>query len=342
MNANDFPLFPVRGAHGPEVCEAARFYLGIVHELPFEQVSILSEHVRECPTCATEFRLLQQATRLVAQLPASAPSARVDRAVQLALQNRTAAARIAKRSSGSNIHRLVQRSARRTARRPWQSVVGLSAVLALVVLLLLVGLFWRGLFFPSSNAQAFQLPADLSWNGYVLHYIRPMLDSQGKTYQVEVYQDLGSNQMHIESSMQGQFDVVVVTGPGTETQDMLGKDMMHHVAELGSGVQNWSVDGSLFDLAQLRQGLGTHQLVYLGKETVQGLLVYLVQASDGEVLLLNMQYFPVNVLQHFTRAGSGTMLYTTFDVMPSSIVSASMWDMQVPSGFRMGQLPARS
>jgi hypothetical protein len=123
---------------------------------------------------------------------------------------------------------------------------------------------------------------------------------------------------------------------------MLGKDMMHHIAEVGSGVQTWSMDDSLFTLAYLRQGLATHQLVYLGNETWQGQSVYLLRAGQGEVLLLNMHYFPVNVLQHFTSIGSGTTLYTTFNVMPAAVVSASLWNMQVPAGFRMGQLPSRS
>jgi hypothetical protein len=339
MNEIDLPALPPMGARGPQVCAAVRFYIAIVDDLPFEQVHVLSEHIQSCEECATEFRLLQQVTHQVAMLPVSAPSAHVDTALLAAIQNRGAA-------PGSSIQLYTKR--RRTAltqqrtsnqRRPgsrrWSGPLALAAVL---VVLILAGAFLHGLLFPSNNAQAFQIPSNLSWNGYVLHYTQTIATSNGQSYQVEVYQDLGSNQMHIESTLPGQFDVVVVT----DDQSMLGEDMLHHVAEMGGNAEHWVVDGSLFNLTTLRQNLSAQQIIYLGKETYQGQQVYLVRASNGQVLLLNIHYLPITVLTNYTGPGTGTSLYKTFILMQSAQVSDTMWDMQVPSGFQMGQLPARS
>src|SRR5579885_2505619 len=93
MNNLDLPPFPTMDEKGPQVCERVRFYLAIVDELPFEQVRILSEHLKGCAECAAEFQLLRQATHLIATLPESKPSARVDAAVLAALQHRQRAAR---------------------------------------------------------------------------------------------------------------------------------------------------------------------------------------------------------------------------------------------------------
>lgn len=332
MNNVDLPPFPVPGARGLQVCEAVRFYLAIVNDLSFEQVSVLSQHVQTCPQCAAEFRMLQQATVLVANLPASIPSPHVDAAIRAALKAREEASRASVQLYTKN--RKPSR-ARQPALRSWTTGLSLVAVLLLIVL---AGIFLHGLLFPASSARAFQIPDSLSWNGYVLHYIQNETDSQGQSYQVEVYQDLGTSQMHIESTMSGQFDVVVVT----DSQTMIGEDMMHHVAQTGDGAAPWAVDGSIFDLAQLRQNLDAHRISYLGTETFKGKEVYLVRVSASQVLLLDTHYLPVNVLQNFISTGTGNSPYTTFELMPTAQVSDSMWDMQVPSGFRMGQLPAKS
>jgi hypothetical protein len=339
MNEIDFPPFPAMGARGPLVCKAVCFYLAIVDELPFGQVSVLSEHVQTCQECAAEFRVLQGATRLVASLPESVPAAHVDQAILAAIQKQGETARASVQlhtkkyaTTGPLVRQL---PTRKKASRRWPGALAVAAVLLVLVL---AGIFLRGLIFPSGSAQAFRLPDNLSWNGYVLHYTQTLSDSKGQQYQVEVYQDLGTNQMHIESSMQGQFDVVVVT----DAQTMVGEDMMHHVAQMGNGVEPWAVDGSMFDLAHLRQSLTSRQMTYLGKETFQGQVVYLVQVGSGQVLLLNMHYFPVTVLHNFTTSGTGAPLYTTFTLMQSIQVSDSMWNMEVPPGFHMGQLPAKS
>ena len=339
MNNLDLPPFPALGAHGPQVCEAVRFYLAIVDELPFEQVRILSEHVKGCEECAADFRLLQQATRALAALPESAPSSRVDDAILTFLRSQQPEPR-----SFIQLHPEKQipvqiptsPSKKRTSVSRRRAGT-LALVAALLLVLAFAAVFLRGLIWPVST-QAFVLPSKLSWNGYVLHYTQTKVDTRGKLYEVEVYQDLGTNQMHIESMMQGTFDIVVVT----DQQNMLGKDMMHHIAQEGDSVANWAVDGSTFDLAQLRQDLADQRATYLGESTFVDQQVYQIRASNGQILLLNMSYLPVNVLKTTANAGTAKAVYTVCVLMHTAEVSDSMWNMQVPANFRMGTLPTRS
>jgi hypothetical protein len=336
MNDLDLPPFPAIGEKGPHVCERVRLYLAIVDELPFEQVGILSEHVRSCEGCAAEFRQLQEATRLLASLPESIPSARVDAAILAALKSGSRSLQLdTEKPLAVTPRPRLNRQRRPISARQRTSLLALAAAILLVLTL---GILLRGLIFHSTDASAFHLPANLSWNGYVLHYTQNKLDAQGRTYQVEVYQDLATNNMHIESSMEGMFDVVVVT----DNANMLGKDMMHRVAQKGSGVENWAMDGSIFDLSQLRQELATRRALYLGKGTFQGEDVYQIRVSSGQVLLLTMQYLPAGVLRAFNGPGTGISVYKTFALMSSAQISESMWNMQVPAGFRMGSLPTSS
>lgn len=341
MNNLDLPPFPVLGTRGPQVCEAVRFYLAIVDELPFEQVRILSEHVKGCQACAAEFRLLQQTTRMLATLPESIPSARVDEAIMAFLRNqqptKLASVQLHPEKQPTNLRSMPPTRKRAPSAR--HRVGALALVAAVLLLLALAGVFARGLIWPTSNSQqAFTLPGNLSWSGYVLHYIQTKDDAHGKSYQVEVYQDLGTNQMHIELMMQGEFDVVVVT----DQQNMLGEDMMHHVAQEGNSVSNWAVDGSTFDLTNLRQDLAAQRATYLGQNTFAGQQVYQIRTSNGQVLLLNMQYLPVNVLSTSTNSSTSAPMYATCELMHTAQVSDSMWDMHVPANFRMGKLPTKS
>lgn len=341
MNNLDLPPFPVLGASGPQVCEAVRFYLALVDELPFEQVRILSEHVKGCYACAAEFQLLQQTTRMLATLPESVPSARVDDAILTFLRSQQpahpASVQLHPEKQPINLHQTPP--LRRRASSARRRVGTLALVAAVLLVLALAGVFARGLIWPTSGTQqAFALPGNLTWSGYVLHYIQTKNDAHGKSYQVEVYQDLGTNQMHIESMMQGEFDVVVVT----DQQDMLGEDMMHHVAQKGNGVSNWAVDGSTFDLADLRQDLASQRAVYLGQSTFANQPVYQIRTSNGQVLLLNMQYLPVNALDNGTNVSTSAPMYATCTLLHSAQVSDSMWDMHVPANFHMGELPTKS
>ncbi|HEY1348099.1 MAG TPA: hypothetical protein VGF67_00565 [Ktedonobacteraceae bacterium] len=321
MSNLDLPSFPGIGEKGAQVCARVRFYLAIVDELSFEQVRILSEHLKGCAQCAAEFQILRQATRLVATLPQSTPSARVDAAVLAALQHRQTVAQATARAHAPG--RL------RSGRRAWALVAALLTVIA-------TGLFMHGLL--AGSRAGLQLPANLSWHGYVLHYTQTMNNPGGQPYQIEVYQDLGTNNMHVESNLPGKFDVVVVTDRST----MLGKDMMHHIAQMGSRVEDWATDGSLFDLDQLRHDLATGSANYLGQGNFQGQPVYQIRLENGQILLLSMSYLPVNALRNFHGQGTGVPIYQTCQLLLFAQVSDSLWDMQVPSGFQMGQLPAHS
>lgn len=334
----DFPPFPPAGARGPQVCTSMRFYLSIINDLSLEQTRALSAHLQECPDCTAEYQRLGHATQLVASLPESEPSAHVDEAIRAAIARRGNLARTTHRAilpETSTDARLSTVHPARAPRRRGASVLALAAILLLA---LLAGILWRGLTWTGNAPVAFQLPASLSWNGYVMHYTQTRFDAQGHSYLVEVYQDLGTNQMHIESSMPGKFDVVVVI---TSTE-MLGKDMMNHIAQVGHGVESWTIDGSVFDLGRLRQDLASKHASYLGKGTFKGQPVYQVLTSSGEVLLLDIRYRPVGVLYSLSGPNAGQQVYGNCQLMFSAQVAESMWDMSIPPGFQMGTLPTRS
>ncbi len=80
---------------------------------------------------------------------------------------------------------------------------------------------------------------------------------------------------------------------------------------------------------------------FLDKDMFRGQAVYRIRCSNGMVLLLNMQYEPVNVLRGAVGPGTGEPVYDSLDMMPSSHVAGEMWDMRVPAGFKMGALPGK-
>ena len=131
------------------------------------------------------------------------------------------------------------------------------------------------------------------------------------------------------------IDVIAVGN----NQETLGMDTLHHVAQMGA--DNWMVDDSLFDLAQLRHDFQTKGATYIGIETFGGQTVYRIRCKDGLVMLLDMQYRPVNVLRGAAGPGTGEPIYTDLQLLAPSQVSVSMWDMSVPPGYHMGTLPAQ-
>ncbi len=133
--------------------------------------------------------------------------------------------------------------------------------------------------------------------------------------------------------MGNQLDVVVVS----DNHKMLGLDMMHHVAQWHADA--WGVDDSTFDLATLRGDLQARRAAYLGKGHFGAAEVYRIRCRNGEVLLLDMHYRPVNVLAN--APGTGTPMYDTVKLLPDSQVPGDMWDMNMPSDFHMGKLPAK-
>jgi len=91
----------------------------------------------------------------------------------------------------------------------------------------------------------------------------------------------------------------------------------------------------------LRHELQTKSAVYLDKENFRGQEVYRIHCKDGLVMLLDMNYMPVNVLQGTSNSDMARPMYDSLKLMPSSEMHSSMWDMSVPPGFHMGTLPAK-
>ncbi len=323
------PPLPAAGVSGPEVCAVVRLYLAVWDDLSPVQMHAISEHILSCVNCAREQRLMRRATQLVASLPVSEPSSHVDRAVLTAIATRDTRSR----EHGSQPLRALPRS-----RRMGRSPSGLAALVAVAAIFMLALLLSAHFLLPgaSSHLATMQLPANLSWKDRVLYATQTMVGQGGERYHVMSYHNMAEGSMNVETVLPGKLDVVVVK----EGQKSLGLDMMHHVAQWDT--QGWDgADDSMFDLNQLRRDLQSGRCVYQGKDSFKGQDVYRLRYSNGQVLLLDMHYMPVNVLEDAHGPGTGRPMYDTLHWLPPSQVSSSMWDMQVPSGFTMGELPAK-
>jgi len=322
MNSTHLPPLPKEGESGPQVCNTVRLYLAVLDDLTPEQGNLLYKHVKTCSTCSKELQLVNGTTRLIRGLVASSPSRHVDAAI-MALQfdqNNMRTRKVMKRTPLSG----------RSIKIISQAVVALAAILLFMFLTVT-----HFIAFAPSSVKAFELPANLSWSNYVLFHSETITGANGMVYHVESYHDLGSNHMHVETMADGQVDVVVVG----DDQSMLGMDMLHHVAQWNADA--WAVDDSVFDLTELRHELQTKSAVYLDKESFRGQEVYRIRCKDGLVMLLDMNYMPVNVLQGSSSSDMAKPMYDTLKLMPTSKMPGSMWDMSVPPGFHMGTLPAR-
>jgi hypothetical protein len=324
MNTTHLPPLPPAGITGPEVCEVVRLYLAVWDDLTAEQRQAVSVHLDACANCTAMQRFMNLSTALVARLGASSPSRRVDSAIMAAIAAHNNGQRARPR------HRLVAhlRSYRGTPLRQ----AGLIAAVAVVLLTVLTTLHFVRV--PAPSQSAFILPATLTWSSYVLYHTETRLNNKGQRYHINTYHDLKTNRIHVETVEDGILDIVVVG----DTHAMLGKDMMHHVAQWGATA--WSVDESMFDLSRLRSDLQTKRAVYLGKDHFQSQDVYRIRCDNGLVLLLDMHFMPVNTLRGAAGPGTGEPMYDTLRLLSHSEVSDSMWDMSVPAGFQMGTLPA--
>ncbi len=323
MNNIDLPPLPQPGETGPHACAIVRLYLAVFDDLSPEQVELLAQHVSACPPCDEEFRHLTRSTRLVGSLPATAPSPRVDQAIIAAITAQ-------KQQRPQPILQPLARL-RRTPRRSIRLIGEIVAAAVVIMLALFASLHLSGLLGTTGTQQAFTLPAHLSWSQYVLYHSETISGRNGEVYHISSFHNLGTGQMHVETTMDSQIDVVAV---GDE-HAMLGMDEIHHVAQWGADA--WAVDDSIFDLSKLRRELQAHTAVYLDQETFRGQQVYRIRMQGGLILLLDMHYRPVNVLS----SGTGTPLYDTVKLIPASQVSSTMWNMSIPPGFHMGSLPAK-
>jgi hypothetical protein len=322
MNSTHLPPLPKEGESGPQVCNTVCLYLAVLDDLTPEQVNLLFKHIETCLTCSEEFQLMNGATRLVGGLDASFPSRRVDAAI-MGLQIDQNGMR-----TGKSVRRAPLRG--RSIKIISQAVVAIAAILLFMFLTAT-----HFIAFAPSRANAFELPANLSWSNYVLYHSETRTGANGMVYHIESYHALGTNNMHIETMADGHVDVVVV---GDE-QAMLGMDMLHHIAQWNADA--WAVDDSVFNLAELRHELQTKSAVYLDKESFRGQEVFRIRCKDGLVMLLDMNYMPVNVLQGSSNSDMAKPMYDTLKLMPASEIPTSMWDMSIPSGFQMGTLPAK-
>ena len=309
----------------PRECETTRQYLAVWDDLTTEQRHTVAAHVRTCPSCSTEHLAMNQVTRLIASLEASSPSARVDKAVMQAIA--------AQGKRGRTLHLLP--ISRQKRRKSTLQVAGLLVAAAVV----LVATFATVRFIkPPSSTQAFLLPATLSWSGYILYHSQTKIDAKGKRYRVASYDWLASGSINVETVQDGSVDVVLIE----HGSNNLGMDEMHHVAQ--ENVQGWGIDmsqESLFDMNEVRHELNTHQASYLDTDSFRGTTVYRIRCENGLVLLLDMHYRPVNILAGAVGPGTGEPIYDTVSLLPPTKVPASMWNMQVPPGFKMGVLPVQ-
>jgi hypothetical protein len=284
--------------------------MAIASDLPDDQRHILSYHLQHCVSCAQEWRLLSSVTNKISRIEASQPSARVDQAVMLAIAA----------SGRQQIHRR-QRASISQGRF-------ITAIAACVGAIAIAG------FLLVFNLQShFQLPANLTWNSYVLYHSQMMTASDGSQYHVQTYHNMATDQMNVETSMGNKVDVEVVS----DTHQTLGMDMMHHVAQWDAA--SWMSDDSQFDLSQLRADLQSGKASYLGTDTFKGQSVYRIRTAQGTILLLDHNYMPVNVLETDSKQIEQPMYDQVAWLAPAKVPS-SMWQMGVPKDFKMGQLPA--
>lgn len=309
---NTMPPIPEE-AYDPQDCITTRLHLAVLHDLPSEQVHVVYQHLNSCPTCAAEHQLLNWSTQLVANLPTSAPSAHVDQAIMAAIAARNREPVLATTSPR-----------KRTQPVRLSRLIGQMAVAAVFLLAMLTAVHFQA-------SQAFAIPASVSWNGFVLYHTETKLAANGLQYSIESYHDLATHRTHVETTMADHLDVVAI-GDG---HTILGMDMMHHIVQLGADV--WSVDDSLFDLATVRNDLQANPSLYLGKTLFNGQDTYRIRSKSGPLLLLNMQYMPVNVL----LTSTSQPMYNTLTWLHPSQVPDSMWNMTMPSGFQTGALPAK-
>src|SRR5579872_5530907 len=91
MDNSELPFLPpIPAAHqsGPEVCAVVRLYLAVIDDLPEQQIALLNAHLVTCAACMDAYRALERATQLVRNAVATAPSMRVDAAIQALIAGR--------------------------------------------------------------------------------------------------------------------------------------------------------------------------------------------------------------------------------------------------------------
>ena len=327
MDKTELPPLPAINQSGPEVCSVVQLYLAIIDDLTEEERALLHTHIAFCAACAEDYRIQDRATRLVESTPTTTPSPRVDAAIRAMIEGYG--------QRQPDIRPVPALAARRrtSSRRRIGNLAGGLVIAAALVLALFSALHFSSIL--EGTQTAFALPPNLSWSQDVLYHSETRTSADGQLYSVESYDELSTGNMHVETKMGNQLDVVAVS----DTHETVGMDMIHHVAQMGA--DQWMVDDSMFDLQQLRHAFQTKDATYIGTDTFRGQKVYRIRYRDGLVMLLDMQYRPINVLRGAVGPGTGEPVYTVLQLLPPSHVPSSMWDMNIPSGYQMGTLPGK-
>jgi hypothetical protein len=308
MNNIDLPPLPPTDRIAPEICSVVKRYLAIIADLPEEQRHQLFYHLQHCPDCSREWQVLNIVTKAVARIPSSRPSLHVEQAVLAAFSAEGQQAPV-RRHKGQ--------------RSRGGLFVTLAACLSAVAVAALVLVLHM--------QQDFQLPANLSWNTYVLYHSQTMVDSDGRHYHIQTYDNLATNQMYVKTDAGDQLQIETIS----DAKQTLGMDVMHHIAQWDAGI--WSSDDSLFNLDQLRADLQSGKALYLGKGTFQGQEVYRIRTAQGDILLLDSNYMPVNVLEAHQQADEP--VYERIAWLSPGQIPSSTWEMDVPPGYMLGHLP---
>jgi hypothetical protein len=323
----NLPPLPPEGS--PDFCEVVSVYIAVWNDLPPIQARRVMAHVQSCPVCMREYQQMKLASNLVSSMAQSRPSTQVDQAVMNAIHAQRIPGRkvvpINKHVTTASLSRRPDFRQRRVASRAIVIAVAAVAVIALALTALIPSMM-------PHQQEAFALPKSLPWSQDVVFYTQMETNAQGQQYQVKTYHDMTDDMTNSETTMSNNVDVVVVQ----DTQHSLALDMMHHVAQWNA--HSWQSDASVFEnLSHLQTDLASGKAIYIGKGTFNNQPVYRIHWGNS-ILLLGMDYMPVNVLD----STSQQPLYQNVQWLDAKQVPDSTWDMSVPPGFHLGQLPAKA
>src|SRR5262249_28996191 len=157
-------------------------------------------HVSSCSACTGEFQLVNNTTRLVAGLAATKPSPRVDTAIYQFCHpeqsEESPRLSFVTMQAPLGVKRLRKPARPAFPRRRIAWLFGQVAVAAVLLLALLTATHFISV--APSGSTAFALPANLSWNNYVLYHSETKISANGMHYRIDSYHNLGSNNVHIE------------------------------------------------------------------------------------------------------------------------------------------------
>lgn len=338
MSTTHLPPLPPSESHDANICATVKLYLAVWNDLTPAQHDMASAHIAICERCTREQYLMNRVAFLISTLEESQPSQRVDMAVMAAISAHTQQQQSGVRRSNVGIQ-IQTMNRNQNGWNPGNSTFRyISIFVTAAVVLLAVFSTTR---FMKQATGVFLLPSTLSWSAYILYHTQKETDGQGQVYHVESYHDLGSQRVHVETTQGNNLDVVYV-GYMNATMPSLAMDEIHHVAQWNAS--SWDIDASteaMFDLSELRHELQNQSAIFADEDHFHGQTVYRIRCKNGLVLLLDTHYHPVNVLTGAVGTGTGEPIFDKLQFLPKQSFDSSMWNMQVPTGFSIGALPAK-